>query len=134
MINSSRRTFLVARAWLPLAATGWRAASPAGKTIEADLLRYARFGNKRAGGPGDMACGEWLAGELESAGYAVERQSFAVPYFEATAAELVSEGARSPVHPQPIVVPTGPGGVRSEERRVGKECVSTCSSRWSPYH
>src|SRR3546814_20883041 len=23
---------------------------------------------------------------------------------------------------------------RSEERRVGKECVSTCSSRWSPYH
>src|SRR3546814_4777562 len=30
-----------------------------------------------------------------------------------------------------------PGGVvkaRSEERRVGKECVSTCRSRWSPYH
>src|SRR3546814_14343956 len=29
-----------------------------------------------------------------------------------------------------------PGGdrARSEERRVGKECVSTCRSRWSPYH
>src|SRR3546814_10585518 len=26
------------------------------------------------------------------------------------------------------------GGRRSEERRVGKECVSTCRSRWSPYH
>src|SRR3546814_15551284 len=26
------------------------------------------------------------------------------------------------------------GGVRSEERRVGKEGVSTCRSRWSPYH
>src|SRR3546814_20177193 len=26
------------------------------------------------------------------------------------------------------------GRLRSEERRVGKECVSTCSSRWSPYH
>src|SRR3546814_16960556 len=25
-------------------------------------------------------------------------------------------------------------GERSEERRVGKECVSTCRSRWSPYH
>src|SRR3546814_2304810 len=25
-------------------------------------------------------------------------------------------------------------GQRSEERRVGKECVSTCRSRWSPYH
>src|SRR3546814_5612222 len=26
------------------------------------------------------------------------------------------------------------GFYRSEERRVGKECVSTCRSRWSPYH
>src|SRR3546814_12403582 len=25
-------------------------------------------------------------------------------------------------------------GTRSEERRVGKECVSTCRSRWSPYN
>src|SRR3546814_20355445 len=24
--------------------------------------------------------------------------------------------------------------IRSEERRVGKECVSTCRSRWKPYH
>src|SRR3546814_14702393 len=31
----------------------------------------------------------------------------------------------------PAAFPTG--GVRSEERRVGKECVSTCRSRWSPY-
>src|SRR3546814_11075942 len=28
----------------------------------------------------------------------------------------------------------GPDQLRSEERRVGKECVSTCRSRWSPYH
>src|SRR3546814_3324874 len=27
-----------------------------------------------------------------------------------------------------------PAEARSEERRVGKECVSTCRSRWSPYH
>src|SRR3546814_5528446 len=27
-----------------------------------------------------------------------------------------------------------PPQIRSEERRVGKECVSTCRSRWSPYH
>src|SRR3546814_4401255 len=26
------------------------------------------------------------------------------------------------------------GALRSEERRVGKECVSKCRSRWSPYH
>src|SRR3546814_11098351 len=30
--------------------------------------------------------------------------------------------------------PTPPTSRRSEERRVGKECVSTCRSRWSPYH
>src|SRR3546814_15581303 len=28
----------------------------------------------------------------------------------------------------------GVKALRSEERRVGKECVSTCRSRWSPYH
>ena len=28
----------------------------------------------------------------------------------------------------------GPKYGRSEERRVGKECQSTCRSRWSPYH
>src|SRR3546814_12537734 len=30
--------------------------------------------------------------------------------------------------------PVPPTQARSEERRVGKECVSTCRSRWSPYH
>src|SRR3546814_10849026 len=30
--------------------------------------------------------------------------------------------------------PAAPEAERSEERRVGKECVSTCRSRWSPYH
>src|SRR3546814_9377027 len=29
---------------------------------------------------------------------------------------------------------TSDNSSRSEERRVGKECVSTCRSRWSPYH
>src|SRR3546814_18273002 len=31
-----------------------------------------------------------------------------------------------------VVLPLG--DLRSEERRVGKACVSTCRSRWSPYH
>ena len=30
--------------------------------------------------------------------------------------------------------PVRPSGVRSEERRVGKECSLPCRSRWSPYH
>ena len=34
----------------------------------------------------------------------------------------------------PPVWTQSPPQSRSEERRVGKECVSTCRSRWSPYH
>src|SRR3546814_11510644 len=32
----------------------------------------------------------------------------------------------------PDICPTSPTPLRSEERRVGKECVSTCRSRWAP--
>src|SRR3546814_5090684 len=36
-------------------------------------------------------------------------------------------------HPHTVaLVPLRQGHDRSEERRVGKECVSTCRSRWSP--
>src|SRR3546814_20098489 len=33
-----------------------------------------------------------------------------------------------------LFVPLQHLALRSEERRVGKECVSTCRSGWSPYH
>src|SRR3546814_16311039 len=63
----------------------------------------------------------------------------------------ISSGARGSTRRCYATSPTGPIGHpihdqsedrtmtgfafdRSEERRVGKECVSTCSSRWSPYH
>src|SRR3546814_16851023 len=41
--------------------------------------------------------------------------------------------ARTSAAAQALLVRTSIG-VRSEERRVGKECVSTCRSRWSPYN
>src|SRR3546814_19058595 len=37
------------------------------------------------------------------------------------------------VRAQPSGLARVPRLARSEERRVGKECVSTCRSRWSPY-
>src|SRR3546814_712223 len=39
-------------------------------------------------------------------------------------------------HPisKPVIAAVNGFAFRSEERRVGKECVSTCRSRWSPYH
>src|SRR3546814_13338964 len=36
--------------------------------------------------------------------------------------------------PYGVFLPVQMYAWRSEERRVGKECVSTCRSRWSPYH
>src|SRR3546814_20747053 len=45
---------------------------------------------------------------------------------------ILQEAARGPCVPEhwPIALNLQE---RSEERRVGKECVSTCRSRWSPY-
>lgn len=88
------------------------------ETVEQDLLKYVQFGEKRAGGPGDTACGDWLAGELEKAGYAVERQTFAAPFFNARRAELAIGEIRAPVYPQPIVVETGEGGMAGPLVRV----------------
>ena len=36
--------------------------------------------------------------------------------------------------PAAMIIGAGMQLVRSEERRVGKECTSWCRSRWSPYH
>src|SRR3546814_1617905 len=51
--------------------------------------------------------------------------------------DLVGHGLRMPVLHHQVLVEEAErllAGRRSEERRVGEECVSTCSSRWSPYH
>src|SRR3546814_14029321 len=53
--------------------------------------------------------------------------------------EIWALGIRSPLglafHPTTGALwETEHGPLRSEERRVGKECVSTCRSRWSPYN
>src|SRR3546814_10223889 len=75
-----------------------------------------------------------------------------VVYDGLAAHEYCSAGAPANIrtyNPQARVCADGPGDPppndgtafvmlehigRSEERRVGKECVSTCRSRWSPYH
>src|SRR3546814_3955974 len=45
---------------------------------------------------------------------------------------LLRRGTQAAARPE--VEDVGDVADRSEERRVGKECVSTCRSRWSPYH
>src|SRR3546814_10611906 len=64
-------------------------------------------------GPEEAIPGEFAEGEF-----------FWLGLYEPTPSELERVAQRFGLHPL----------ARSEERRVGKECVSTCRSRWAPYH
>src|SRR3546814_16464028 len=54
----------------------------------------------------------------------------------AAALHQVAQQAQQAARSRPAVIEASRGAhaPRSAERRVGKECVSTCRSRWSPYH
>ena len=52
-----------------------------------------------------------------------------LPFVDPIGESPFSDGTEETASPA-LFFPTD----RSEERRVGKECVSTCRSRWSPYH
>ena len=118
MTKSTRRGFLAGATALPLAgAANARTAATPG-TIAADLSAYIGFGNKRSGGAGDTACGDWLAAELERAGFAVDKLPISVPWFEPGRCEIVAGETRAPLHPQPIVTPTPDGGVTGPLVRI----------------
>lgn len=108
-LSASRRAILGVGATLLAAAPALGAPVKAGgsETWALRILeRYAGFGDKAAGGPGDDACGEWIEGELKALGYACERQPFEVPAYEGEAPTLTIEGARATLIPQAIVMPT----------------------------
>src|SRR3546814_11832042 len=48
--------------------------------------------------------------------------------------DTVSDRHHAVIAPETPMYLAGVLADRSEERRVGKECVRTCRSRWSPYH
>src|SRR3546814_20513586 len=60
--------------------------------------------------------------------------AFICDAFRAYCAEGLPGGQRVRACYPAIRIRTHSYQERSEERRVGKECVSTCRSRWSPYH
>src|SRR3546814_13283722 len=81
----------------------------------------------------DLFFEAWKAAGFRVVGHIVFRKGYASSErflrYEHEQAYLLAKGQpRLPEHPVPDV------NDRSEERRVGKECVSTCGSRWSPYH
>lgn len=84
--------------------------------VQATLERYAGFGNKASGGPGDTASGVWLEETLTRLGYTCQRQSFEVPWFEVRQANLISGSAQAKIVPQAIVAATGPKGLTATLR------------------
>jgi len=117
-LHMSRRSLMAATGVLALAAAAPAKASPGAGAetldaawLQAVLERYAAFGEKASGGPGDEACGAWLEGELARVGYACRRQSFDVPFFEPTALTLASGAAQASLVASPVTPTTGPDGL-----------------------
>ncbi len=112
---TSRRGFMEGASLLGLTAAAPTAASNAlaqdGSTLQSMLERYADFGDKASGGPGDTACGLWIEERLHQAGYVCRRQTFDVPFFEVKQATLACGDVQLAVVPQAIVASTGPQGL-----------------------
>src|SRR3546814_15476898 len=84
--------------------------------------------------PGDGGCGYGaVAGGVDfAAGVGQQGQVFALPGGNAEVLQHVLECVRMVAAGQADAFAAMAGMHRSEERRVGKECVSTCRYRWSP--
>src|SRR3546814_19651844 len=89
-----------------------------------DLEAESSNRTTRAGWPGE----EPRVGHLRAAGIATSRQC------SITQALLDVVLTHQPTEHPSFGHFSTHAKTRSEERRVGKECVSTCRSRWSPYH
>ena len=113
--SATRRGFLTASAVAaaaPARATGASESDPFAATrLQQALERYASFGDKASGGPGDDACGHWLEAELTSFGFDCRRQTYSVPYFVPTDVALSSGAVQAQLIPQAVVVQTPPGGL-----------------------
>src|SRR3546814_18661943 len=86
-----------------------------------DAIQLWRLAEATAEGVANCCWNDCIAHVLHRLRDRAERHC--VPAWDIQCFNLLSRRARQ-----------GPRDRRSEERRVGNECVSTCRSRWSPYH
>lgn len=112
-MTPKRRDILAAAAAAPFIAAARPAAAQSpgddAARIEAWLRRYVSFGVKASGGPGDIACSEWLESELKAAGLATRRLTYDIPFADIDEASLTVGNARAELIPQAVVVTTGAG-------------------------
>ena len=85
---------------------------------------------------GGRALIEWQVERLVRAGFTelVVNHSHLGERIEQALGDGARFGARIRYSPESPALETAGGIARSEERRVGKECMVQCRSRWSPYH
>lgn len=122
-IATDRRSLLKAGLAAPIALHAGSAAAAskdaamfASERLFADLRAYAEAGNKQSGGAGDRWTADWTAARLAAAGFAVERQAFDVPWFEAKLCELSLGDLKIPLVAQPLAVETGEAGLAAPLR------------------
>src|SRR3546814_11413032 len=86
----------------------------------------------------DLTAVEAIGGELQTGTVFMNRADYLDPMLAWTGVKDTGRGATlSEVGYEMLTRPKSfhlRHTIRSEERRVGKECVSTCRSRWSTYH
>src|SRR3546814_15970768 len=80
--------------------------------------------NAQTVAPGDV---------VEQSTAAVESAPDAAPPMDAGEIVVTAQRRSESLQRVPIAI-SAYNGERSEQRRLGKECVSTCRSRWSRYH
>jgi hypothetical protein len=82
--------------------------------LSKDLVRYAGFGDKESGTPGELAAADWIADSLKEAGYEIENDSFMVPRFSSVRTGLHVGTRQVAIKPQPVVVPTPSEGISAK--------------------
>src|SRR3546814_8991129 len=88
----------------------------------------------------EMRISDWSSDVCSSDLLALEELEGEAEVADSRTADRAPAERVSPVRALPDHLPRAErriepeAGSRSEERRVGQECVSTCRSRWSPYH
>src|SRR3546814_12457106 len=80
---------------------------------------------------GYFAFPKMIGGMFEPAGYELATSA---PVTAAVKVPRIVTGRFRTLEEVSQVIAEGTADLRSEERRVGKECVSTCRSRWSTYY
>src|SRR3546814_15042326 len=106
-----------------------------------EVPRYMALASVLRNELGTYKSGDYLPSEAQLAQrFGVNRHTLrrAVDVLISEGSVLRQKGRGTCVLPRPIVYPVNAASAysntRSAERRVGKECVSTCRSRWPPSH